>query len=250
MKRIISIIITLAITISCSQSSTKQTEAKNNGNTKNSVEQYLQPSTVKVQVYERIKDLMRQRELSAKLKQGIVSNYEWFKAYAKDFKKGEKIPYHTNFGLTEEEYNEFNTIDFKRLFSPTFKSNLDIISQNDLMSFKGEHELTAYNNLTVDLKTNDVKYKGYTLSLKHELTDEDIIFMVNNNELKYKFSGHQWVFNSADATNIHELAEKQTFTSIKFTLGKMDNGNVYMELVENSTQLGKKLEQIEVPLTF
>lgn len=71
------------------------------------VNNLLSPGNVTADIMTGIKQSKRQAQLMEKFKLGITTNHEWFTGYTKKYEKVKPVPYHPNFGLTEDEYLEF-----------------------------------------------------------------------------------------------------------------------------------------------
>ena len=110
--------------------------------------------------------------LQQKAMKNLRANPEWADKYiVRMVEKGTKdISYMDAYGLTREEFNKMLT-GFKNgkraVFTDTFNINIKRI--NDVITFKGEGKLTAFNYLNINIKKKHIIYDNLLLTREIEL---------------------------------------------------------------------------------
>jgi hypothetical protein len=114
--------------------------------------------------------------LQQKAMKNLKANPEWADKYiVRMVEKGTKdISYMDAYGLTREEFNKMLT-GFKNgkraVFTDTF--NISIKRANDIITFKAEGKLTAFNYFNIDLKKKHIIYDNLLLTKENELTGQN-----------------------------------------------------------------------------
>ncbi len=248
MKKTILIFLITTLFSSSANSQTDNKENKITGDIKNDLTNLLSHQKTTADIMDGVKISPRLNEISVKFQNAIRENYEWFQEYMKTAKKGEALKYHPNFGVTEEEYNDFLTLYKNIEIVSTGKEEIQIIRKDSLITFKGANRLTIYNNVTIDLKNNQVLFKDYVLPFSDKINVDD-----TNNGLKSKWKGYNWIYKfppSLEETEILDI-ENLNMTEVKFTIGVLErNGKVFMEIKERKMTNGVKIIDNEMPIMF
>ena len=121
------------------------------GNIQQDINNLLPEGGVTVDVMDGIKRDPRLSELNKKYQKGARENYEWYVEYIKNYKIGEPIPYHENFGLTPDEYKEMQERVDKITFFSTGLQEIQVLKQNGIISFKTEKRLKEFENVSFNL---------------------------------------------------------------------------------------------------
>ncbi|MGS2765133.1 hypothetical protein [Sinomicrobium sp. M5D2P9] len=245
------VIASLVLFISCTGFGYSQKEkalAIFTGNVKTDINRYFTDTIVVADIMDGIEQSPRQVELTAKFQHAIRENYEWFVTYMKTVPAGEPMPYHSNMGISKDEYDEFQGFMQNARLTSTGRENLEILKKDTLISFKGSGKLQPYNEIRIDLKNNKVLYKDYVLPFGKE-----VIIESEDNGFGNRWKGYTWTYeypdgmNNADFTNLENLNIKQ----LKFTIGQMENdGRILLELKERIVKNGIKTKDIGIPILF
>ena len=201
-----------------------------------------------VEIMDKINPDKRLQELVAKLQTGVQKNPEWFQEYAQSAKPGEMLKYHPNFGMTEEEYDEFISLSMNTEVVSSGSQSMKVMHADSIIYFRSEGKLAGFNELRINLSKNTISYKD------HKLKYQGPVKMVDaNNGFKSGWKGHSWMFqNPAHAENIDPSnLEKLTITQIKCTIGKLEkNGKVFIKLKEQVVEAGVKVIDTDLPVVF
>jgi len=91
-------------------------------------------------------------QLTQRFQAALDEQAEWLQGYLQEHSTpGEPLPWHENFGLTEEEYTELQKLSDEIRLRPVGKSTLEIVREDPWISFKAPDTLGALNQVTLDL---------------------------------------------------------------------------------------------------
>jgi hypothetical protein len=197
----------------------------------------------------------RYQELQNKLVVAVSKNKDWFLEQQRiaGQRSGPRL-YHSNFGLTEEEYAELIILTQDGLDVEMTKSGsarVSITYENDIISFDGTGKLTVLKDVKINLKENLVLIGDYRLDNFQEINVES-----DKNGLKSKWRGFQWIFEYTDSQkNLEELTSQELQTIIlknyKFTVGRLEkDSTTYIEITEREIEKGIKTKTIQIPFKF
>jgi hypothetical protein len=208
-----------------------------------------------VDIIDRVIQNPRYQELQNKLVAAINRNKDWFLEQQKlAGQTSEPMPYHPNFGMTEEEYAELITLTQDGLDVEMTKSGsakVSITYENDLIKFNGTGKLKVLKDVMIDLKENIVLIGDYKLD-----NFQEINVNTDKNGLKSKWRGYQWRYEYTDSQkNLEELtsAELQTIIlkNYKLTIGRLEkDSTTYIEITEREIEKGIKTKTIQIPFKF
>ena len=244
MNKTITLLFLLISLTSCAQSQSE----KITGIPTNDLPIIFESQTVTADIMDGIKRNPRQLELTRKIQSSLQNNWEWYQEYIKTAKKGEPLGYHPNLGITEKEYDEFLKISKDIEVESTGKEDLEIINADDKIKFKAEGKLSIFNDLTIDIKNNQILYKEYVLPFLDKVNIED-----SDNGLKSKWKGYNWAYEYpviTDETDLTDL-ENLNITIVRFTIGQLDkNGKIYMQIKERKMESGVKTVENQIQIMF
>ena len=208
-----------------------------------------------VDIIDRVIQNPRYQELQNKLVAAVSKNKDWFLEQQRlAGQRSGPMPYHPNFGLTEEEYAELITLTQDGLDVEMTKSGsakVSITYENDIISFDGTGKLKVLKDVKINLKENIVLIGDYKLDNFQEINVES-----DKNGLKSKWRGFQWRFEYTDSQkNLEELTSQELQTIIlknyKFTIGRLEkDSTTYIEITEREIEKGIKTKTIQIPFKF
>lgn len=141
------------------------------------------------------------------------------------------MPYHPNFGITEEEYEIIlNSDDYMRLMKKGETSVLIANEENELTLAADQSEVIK--NLTFNLKSNMVQTKYGELTYKGKVEASD------NQKVTGKWSGESWELSEGDIKNKEDfktMDENTQLKLVKLHVGKLEETGytlVYLEYGE------------------
>ena len=141
MNRTSLFILLLLFLYSCGHSQTPASNKDLTGNLKDDLKILLPNGEVKADIFDGVKQDPRQIELSKRLQISIAKNYEWFVDYMKSVPEGQQMPYHVNFGVTENEYAELEGFMENIELISTGSEKIIIEYNRDIISFKSVNKL-------------------------------------------------------------------------------------------------------------
>ena len=115
------------------------------------------------------------RELQKRAIDNLSANHEWRDKYiVKEVELGTKtLRFMDAYGLTQTEFLKMlNGFKNEKRVVSVDTANLNIQRINEIISFKGDSKLTAFNYLTIDTKKSHVIYDNYNLTKEVELTGQ------------------------------------------------------------------------------
>ncbi len=244
MNRPLTILFLLIFLTSCAQTKSE----KITGNPTNDLPIIFKSQIVTADIMDGIKRNPRQLELTQKIQSSLQNNWEWYQEYIKTVKKGEPLGYHPNLGISENEYEEFLKISKDIEVESTGKEDLEIVNADNKIKFKGDGRLSIYNDLTIDIKNNQILYKEYILPFLDKVDIEDA-----DNGLKSKWKGYNWAYEFPVITDETDLTDLKNLdiTIVRFTIGQLEkNGKIYMQIKERKMESGVKTVENQIPIMF
>lgn len=157
------------------------------------------------------------RQLAYKYRQSINDNMSWYKKYSQEHASEEPLPYHKNFGISNEEYDEMNSefasVDMK---VKSVKS-LKIDKTGDRIQFDGDDNFTIFDAVVIDLKNNTVLIDEEQIPFAGEIH-------ATESEGGITWSGYKWMLEegSMDAVKAFKPVD---YTMIELRIGKTTQTN-------------------------
>lgn len=91
-------------------------------------------------------------ELTTRFQTALDEHTDWLQGYIQENgQPGEPLPWHPNFGLTEEEYAEYQELSDEIRLQPTGKATIEVVREDPWVSFKAAEPLAALNGVVLDL---------------------------------------------------------------------------------------------------
>ena len=190
----------------------------------------------------------RAKELAIKIAAGIRNNYDWSIAYLKTMQPGKEIPYHPNFEMSEEEYNELQArIRNARLYA-TAHEKVKVVYTNNTISFRAPEILEILEAVKINLITNQVMVSDYILTFTDtmNITSDD-------NPLRKKWKGYSWTFREPNPFDFEVLRDPSRLNAklYRFTIGQIEGSNqVYISIKGKEAFEGEGVVEFEYPLIF
>ncbi|MFJ1268024.1 hypothetical protein ACD661_05605 [Legionella lytica] len=173
-----------------------------------------------------------------KLQKGIAEHQEWFQSYIKDRKPGEILPYHSNMGITENEYKIFQDNINHMGIKQTGTVDVSFQQEKD-GSFKIKTEQKSpINGLIIGQKTVITPFGN--------ATKYSIINNSNKDAPTGPWKGVQWSFTDFD----EQQMETKSFSEmkgkdVKLAVGKLSNtgeGILYYNVNDIDMPKNKKVQ--------
>jgi hypothetical protein len=170
---------------------------------------------------------MKQLErIMDKMKIGIQTNYEWYAGYLQSAKAGEPLPYHKNFGISQDEYNTFlqatGKVKLEKYATGTIKF---VPLDNHVYEIEVSKNFKELDKIQVDLVNNTVKtkYGVATYDGKIEASDDQ--------KLTGRWSGEEWRLHNDKARFIFSFGklEESNKAILRVIIETVDNGKLLAE---------------------
>jgi len=147
---------------------------------------------------------------ATKLRKAIAENQEWFKEHTKNLEENEKIPYHENLGMTEDEYKLYLDFWESRAFQAISQIDLRLEKQDD-GNWKIRATGAGFPIQSLVFSEDDQKITSLNGTL-NRVAD----FSENKGSLLRAWSGQAWELTSKNAIST---------TIENFSIGKIENEN-------------------------
>jgi hypothetical protein len=238
-------IIVIFLVVGFSASSQSKTFQRLNDIEKD-VKELLPEGLMSFDVMDEVIQSERQLELTAKFQQAVRVNYEWFLKYAEEIREpGKPLPFHENFGLSEDEYEELLS----------FIGNIELASSRviEYNIIHGDHtvileptEPENYFRVKVNFESNEVFFDAQTLTFKETVVVDD-----PQNGFKSEWFGYQWRFEDPEEINVgtREDLLNAEMSQYKFTVGFLERtGKTYVQIKGREFSKGIQTKAYELPL--
>lgn len=201
------------------------------------LEEMLPIGTINVELMamglQNAEDSDRLTQLMDKLQIGIAANPDWLTEYVKEY-EGKELPYHPNFGLSQEEYDEYLGLsDHIKLY----QSGDGVISiektgdeQYEISQMEG---LRLIDNIKIDLSENTVSTNYGTCKYNGEIKASDQQIATG------RWNGYSWI--------LENMADTSNYQSVQFNLGQMEDSKKIIMYYQVRLANGEnRLDDIEV----
>jgi hypothetical protein len=162
---------------------------------------------------------MELNKISAKMRTKMMENQEWFASYSSEnMKDGEALPYHENFGITEEEYNKVLTAQDHMKLIKQGNSPVEVSRSGDKLIVKAD-STENFQEIVFDLKKNTVQTPFGELPYGDEIKASD------NQTVTGPWNGHVWEIDEGNVDSPGDITSMDENTAIKTVslyTGKME----------------------------
>ncbi len=184
------------------------------------------------------------QDILLRVQKAMAEKKEWAQEYlSKNYKAGEGLPYHENFGVTEEEYQKIKNLDKT---PPTLvvkrTSSITINRTTDYLLFKTtDEDAKAIQLLKIDLKNELVVFIRDTIPFSAEITASSLKAYGN-------VQGYTWKKEISDLDDNDPLKIDNivsTIAEINFGRVLSDNKNL-LSLKYKKINKGKIIANLEI----
>lgn len=177
--------------------------------------------------------------ITAKMNESLAENSEWFMSYLSEVGEGEVLPYHSNFGITEDEYHIFLDSENHMKLMKIGEAPITVTREGDLLTLEANNTDTL-NSVTFDLKANTVKTDYGTLEYNGEIEASD------RQVITGPWSGFSWRLVEGDISQLEDIDnidETTEITIIDFYIGQLKETEETLVYIEYKGI--KNLEKIQ-----
>ncbi|WP_312792146.1 hypothetical protein [Sphingobacterium sp.] len=171
-----------------------------------------------------------QAEILEKMKLSIKQHEEWFVKTMKELKPGEPIPYHSNLGISEQEYAVFMQFSEAVKMDKIGVVRLKILRKDNSIYFEPVDFPQYLKELSIHLKDHTILVDSIALKYKsHRVMDSK-----NTTLAAGAWKGYSWEFEEISKDGKHMVDRDQIdpseigaldIKSIKLTIGQLDHSN-------------------------
>jgi hypothetical protein len=96
-------------------------------------------------------------ELARRFQAALDAHPDWLQGYLRDHQQsGQPLPWHANFGLTEQEYAELRSLAGEIRLRPAGRATIEITREAQLVTFDAPEALGSLNDISLDLAQRKV----------------------------------------------------------------------------------------------
>lgn len=180
----------------------------------------------------------RVKELMNRMNEALKGKEAWFFEYREKHKgSGDVVPYHPDFGLTEQEYQYYSSEVVKGPRPMVVKEvPVGILHDGKIMRFNALDTLAPLNNLSIDLEKKELRFAGELIPYKDPAQNSE---RPNSG----KWEGHQW--------RLEKPGLGQGNVSVYLVvLARLDNGRPMMRISIVDSENGVLVPQAQFLLHF
>jgi hypothetical protein len=202
----------------------------------------LGEGSMEVEVMDSVVKTAREMELMYRMKEATDKNPGWYDSYLTQYKDQRVPPYHPNFGLNEQEYQELVGLRLTLNVVPSLKQTIKVVREKETIRFEADGKLPYLEEILINTHDNKIAVKNYTL------TFTDTIFVANeNNALKSMWKGYSWRFDvPAIDDTLSQLLNTQHYNISIGLLYK--TGQTLISISEREETDGERTLKLDKPL--
>ena len=189
-------------------------------------------------------------ELALKLQQGVRQHPDWWLSYMKSAKLGQPLAYHSNFGMTPKDYEEFLACG---------KTSMQLVKTGEARIFVKEEGQERY---VLDGGKQLPMLSGIVLDLSEQVVETQFgvcrqvsrIEASSAQNVTGPWSGYQWKFEQG-VGNLEQMERKAQLkelnvTLVQFSLGRFQEANRGILYYKVQQLQGGLKEGFDLILTF
>lgn len=153
-----------------------------------------------IQVQEDMKQKLE--EINKKMKASLQKNYTWYMEYIKAAQPGERLAYHENMGITQEEYELFLSSDqyMKLVKGQEGKIHFKKIN-NNVYEIQASSPIKLLNKVQIDFASNTLKTEFGTLNYDGKVEASDA------QKITGRWNGEQWKLSTGSFTATYAIGQ-------------------------------------------
>ena len=160
----------------------------------------------------------RALELFQQFQEAIGKDPEWLMAYVAEMADQKPLPYHPNFGLSEQEYREYLSLAGKMTLIKAGEVVLRItVDENGILHINTNGLVPDLDGIAIDLANDRITTRFGTA---HERSE---IIASEGQELTGPWNGVQWKLDEGDPNTLQSDMKNADVCSIRFALGRLQD---------------------------
>lgn len=171
---------------------------------------------------------LRYKEIKATINTNIMDQFEWYYDYSSEYPAFE-IPYHENFGVTEEEYNLYNSIEDYMTFTEANSVNGSFKDLGDGKLRLECEDLDYLNGLVFDLNQNTITGQYGEFSYDYQIESSD------RQDYSGYWNGGGWACIFDHKPVIEDYEEGITYGKYTLSIGRFEESNDLILWFKNDT---------------
>lgn len=208
--------------------------------------QTLPGGDFEVDIMDSLRRTEKQKHIINKYQNALLRDSIWFEQYLQQFEMDETPSYDKRMGISAAQYMELNYMDQNPVRIKTGIEKLQILKKDSLIQFKGTGKLAVFDSLEINMISDIVKFRGFTLTFKDSL---EISKRKSGLGESYKGFYYHYVGPIEGVAGIPELQfmNRKEFT---FILGKLESGRIVVKLTGSETEEMKEVYRINLPVVL
>ncbi|KFM95001.1 hypothetical protein D0U04_26455 [Bacillus clarus] len=153
-----------------------------------------------IQIQEDMKQKLE--EITKKTQASLQKNYAWYKEYLTTVQPGERLPYHENMGITQEEYELFISSDQYMKLVKGQEGNIHFKKVNDnVYEIETSSQIKLLNKVQIDFANNTLKTEFGTLNYDDKVEASD------GQKITGRWNGEQWRLSTGSFTAKYAIGQ-------------------------------------------
>lgn len=190
----------------------------------------------------------KMRPLLQKYAEALQRNRDWYVAYLKEHRDRKPIPYHPNFGLTEQEYREIGEYATSAEMIAGSQITIRVIPEGNVIRLYTEDDSPispAINVTVINLEEDAVYLADIKLAYRKEVN-----VTTDKNALKSKWHGREWAYQDpADLDEGNFSLDGLNAESYRFLLGRRESdGATMLQYKIQRVKNGQAVSQMDIPV--
>ena len=160
-------------------------------------------------------------QITNKFRASVEMHKEWLAEYISQYPE-QVLPWHENFGVTVDEYNEILNLTDKMEFVENGKTSVVIRKLDDgTINFSGNKGLEFLTKVDFDVKRNEIAVGDYTMTYSGQIVASE------DQKVTGQWNGNTWTVYFEEVPSSLELENDKMYGQISLSIGKLtdsDNG--------------------------
>lgn len=178
-----------------------------------------------------------------KMMGALGRNQEWFLQYQKEnYKPGQGLPYHENFGITAQEYEKLKSMQQAKL-QKAYDGEMLIEKTGSVITISSPGPTSDYNGIRINLDSNIVYIDN------NRVPYQDFSEIKDTNNVIGAWKGYKWKLENVNEQyqSLSDLSGSIYSLTIGQTTGSKKS---FMILKKQVVAKGQSIENIEIPVMW
>jgi len=161
------------------------------------------------------------KEIIMSYRKAVQDSLQWYNAYSQQHKNEVPLPYHSNFGITEADYNRMNK-EFPSLKMKVKTTKEFVINKaNNQIELKGNDGFTLLDAIIFDVKNKSLLIDGKQIPYIGEVSEKDESGIG-------AWKGYDWKLEVGNMEDVKAF-KSVDYTMIDLSLGKTTDDKIIVK---------------------